>query len=256
MLLCWLLVLLSYIKLCLEKNSKWWVSDSLLPPADVKHAVTSNTGARLSTTPATITCNGVFSTCIYVTIHNKHDMRNPQRAALLRWSLCCHVKHSWLGNRKSNVCFRIQELPRVPCVRLVAVVRLKADLSRAVWRFFIRYTSKMSPLCDCCREHIDKLSQQVSVMRKEIKNLRYVHNIASTCFFGDVTVLIVFLWTFTCVCLPLCNRQVLDSAVRAHRKHMISIQSAVAKMGPDRDQTAPPPTPASSQAALERGNYH
>uniref|UniRef100_A0A8C8DQF2 tRNA methyltransferase O n=1 Tax=Oryzias sinensis TaxID=183150 RepID=A0A8C8DQF2_9TELE len=32
----------------------------------------------------------------------------------------------------------------------------------------------MEPPCDCCSEHIQKLNQQVSVMRKEIKNLRYV----------------------------------------------------------------------------------
>ncbi|XP_040891206.1 tRNA (adenine(37)-N6)-methyltransferase [Toxotes jaculatrix] len=85
---------------------------------------------------------------------------------------------------------------------------------------------KMSPVCDCCGENISKLNQQVSVMRKEIKNLR----------------------------------QMLDSAVRAHRKHMISIQSAVSKIGlceADKDQTPPPPPPspsASPQAALEQGN--
>ncbi|TDH16454.1 hypothetical protein EPR50_G00018440 [Perca flavescens] len=76
----------------------------------------------------------------------------------------------------------------------------------------------MSSLCDCCGEHINKLNQQISVMRKEVKNLR----------------------------------QMLDSAVRAHRKHMISIQSAVAKTGlrePDKDQTPAPP-----QASLEQGN--
>ncbi|KAK2817161.1 hypothetical protein Q5P01_025352 [Channa striata] len=83
----------------------------------------------------------------------------------------------------------------------------------------------MSPLCDCCGEHVNKLNQQVSVMRKEIKNLR----------------------------------QMLDSAVRAHRKHMASLQSAVSRMGADKAQTPsppppPPPSPASQQAALERGN--
>ncbi|KAM9362765.1 tRNA (adenine(37)-N6)-methyltransferase isoform 2-T2 [Symphorus nematophorus] len=84
----------------------------------------------------------------------------------------------------------------------------------------------MSPLCECCCEHVNKLNQQVSVMRKEIKNLR----------------------------------QTLDSAVRAHRKHLTSIQSAVSKIGvcePDKDQTPPPPpppSPASPQAALEQGN--
>ncbi|KAF3687772.1 tRNA (adenine(37)-N6)-methyltransferase [Channa argus] len=81
----------------------------------------------------------------------------------------------------------------------------------------------MRPLCDCCGEHINKLNQQVSVMRKEIKNLR----------------------------------QILDSAVRAHRKHMASLQSAVSKMGlcgADKASPAPPPSQASPQAALERGN--
>uniref|UniRef100_A0A671WV11 tRNA methyltransferase O n=1 Tax=Sparus aurata TaxID=8175 RepID=A0A671WV11_SPAAU len=80
----------------------------------------------------------------------------------------------------------------------------------------------MSPACDCCGEQVNKLNQQVSVMRKEIKNLR----------------------------------QMLDSAVRAHRKHMISIQSAVSKVAlcePAREQT-PSPSPPSSQAALEKGN--
>ncbi|XP_040043659.2 tRNA (adenine(37)-N6)-methyltransferase [Gasterosteus aculeatus] len=79
----------------------------------------------------------------------------------------------------------------------------------------------MSPLCDCCGERINRLDQQISVMRKEIKNLR----------------------------------QMLDSATRGHRKHMISIQSAVSKIGlrdPEKDQTpAAPPPP---QAALERGS--
>ncbi|TKS68346.1 tRNA (adenine(37)-N6)-methyltransferase [Collichthys lucidus] len=83
----------------------------------------------------------------------------------------------------------------------------------------------MSPLCDRCGEHVNRLTQQVSVMRKEIKNLR----------------------------------QMLDSAVRAHRKHMASIQTAVSELGlcePDKDQkpALPAPAPASSQAALEKGN--
>ncbi|XP_063740358.1 tRNA (adenine(37)-N6)-methyltransferase isoform X2 [Eleginops maclovinus] len=82
----------------------------------------------------------------------------------------------------------------------------------------------MSPLCDCCGEHVNKLNQQITVMRKEIKNLR----------------------------------QMLDSAVRAHRKHMISIQSAVANIGlsePDKDQTSQPlPSAAASPHALEQGN--
>ncbi|XP_030006920.1 tRNA (adenine(37)-N6)-methyltransferase [Sphaeramia orbicularis] len=82
----------------------------------------------------------------------------------------------------------------------------------------------MSPQCDCCRENVNKLNQQVSVMRKELKNLR----------------------------------QMLDSGIRAHRKHMTSIQSVVSKgelCEPGRGHTlASPPTPASPQAALEQGN--
>uniref|UniRef100_UPI0037E8DD59 tRNA (adenine(37)-N6)-methyltransferase n=1 Tax=Semicossyphus pulcher TaxID=241346 RepID=UPI0037E8DD59 len=88
----------------------------------------------------------------------------------------------------------------------------------------------MSPLCDNCGDHVNKLNQQVSVMRKEIKNLR----------------------------------QMLDSAIRAHRKHLTSIQSAVSKIElcePDKVQTtttsSPPQPPSSSespQAALEQGN--
>ncbi|XP_030594301.1 tRNA (adenine(37)-N6)-methyltransferase [Archocentrus centrarchus] len=79
----------------------------------------------------------------------------------------------------------------------------------------------MSPLCECCSEHINKLTQQVSVMRKEIKNLR----------------------------------QTLDGAVRAHRKHLASVQAAVAKIGLCEEDNSPtPPPPSAPQAALERGN--
>lgn len=83
----------------------------------------------------------------------------------------------------------------------------------------------MGPLCDSCGEHMNKLNQQVSVMRKEIKNLR----------------------------------QMLDTAVRAHRKHMTSIQSAVSKVGlcePEKDPTPAPASPAPPQAALEQGKIH
>lgn len=41
---------------------------------------------------------------------------------------------------------------------------------------FVLYTVEMSPRCDSCGEVIDTLTQQVSVMRREIKNLRYVFN--------------------------------------------------------------------------------
>lgn len=51
------------------------------------------------------------------------------------------------------------------------------------------------------------------------------------------------------------NRQMLDNAVRANRKHMISIQSAVSKIEPDKPQPAAAAA-ASPQAALEQGNYH
>lgn len=77
----------------------------------------------------------------------------------------------------------------------------------------------MSPRCDSCGEHIDKLNQQVSVMRREIKNLR----------------------------------QMLDSAVRAHRKQMMSIQSAVSNIGLSesvKDQIPPPPSP---ELSLHKG---
>uniref|UniRef100_UPI003AAF406A tRNA (adenine(37)-N6)-methyltransferase n=1 Tax=Centroberyx gerrardi TaxID=166262 RepID=UPI003AAF406A len=79
----------------------------------------------------------------------------------------------------------------------------------------------MSPLCDSCGEHVNKLNQQVSVMRKEIKNLR----------------------------------QMLDSAVRSHRKHMTSLQSAVAHIGHcGLDEGQQPPPPPSAQDALEQGS--
>lgn len=51
----------------------------------------------------------------------------------------------------------------------------------------------------------------------------------------------------------------LDSAVRANRKHMISIQSAVSKIElrePDKPQPPPAESPVSPQSALEQGNSH
>ncbi|KAM9769619.1 tRNA (adenine(37)-N6)-methyltransferase [Menidia menidia] len=82
------------------------------------------------------------------------------------------------------------------------------------------WNRKMSPLCNCCGEYVNKLSQQVSVMRKEIKNLR----------------------------------QMLDSAVRAHRKHLTSVHTAVSKMGsPELKKEAARSLPP-SQAGLEQGN--
>lgn len=51
-------------------------------------------------------------------------------------------------------------------------------------------------------------------------------------------------------------RQMLDGAVRAHRKHLTSVQAAVSKIGLSKDeknQTPPPPSP-SAQTALEQGN--
>uniref|UniRef100_A0A665XCN4 tRNA methyltransferase O n=1 Tax=Echeneis naucrates TaxID=173247 RepID=A0A665XCN4_ECHNA len=80
----------------------------------------------------------------------------------------------------------------------------------------------MSPLCHCCGDSIENLKQQVSVMRKEIKNLR----------------------------------QMLDSAGRAHRKQLTSLQSAVSEVGVS-DAVRYPPTPPSStsaEATLEKGN--
>ncbi|KAM3864806.1 tRNA (adenine(37)-N6)-methyltransferase [Diretmus argenteus] len=79
----------------------------------------------------------------------------------------------------------------------------------------------MSPPCDCCGEHVNTLNQQVSLMRKEIKNLR----------------------------------QLLDSAVRSHRKHMMSIQSVVSQIGRGGlDKEQPQPLPPSKQVTLEQGH--
>ncbi|XP_004065973.2 tRNA (adenine(37)-N6)-methyltransferase [Oryzias latipes] len=80
----------------------------------------------------------------------------------------------------------------------------------------------MKPPCDCCSEHIQKLNQQVSVMRKEIKNLR----------------------------------QMLDSSVRAFRKHLTSVQTAVSRMSCCKEEKATAPaaaSPASPQTTLEQG---
>lgn len=76
-----------------------------------------------------------------------------------------------------------------------------------------------------CQEQLKQLNQQVSVMRKEIKNLR----------------------------------QMLDSATRGHRKHILSLQSVVSKMDqkdPCRAKSltsASFTTSASSVTALEQG---
>uniref|UniRef100_A0AAY5L7L1 tRNA methyltransferase O n=1 Tax=Esox lucius TaxID=8010 RepID=A0AAY5L7L1_ESOLU len=78
----------------------------------------------------------------------------------------------------------------------------------------------MSATCNSA-DHFNKLQQQISVMRKEIKNLR----------------------------------QLLDSAVRSHRKHMTSLQSALTHTGQD---AAPkrqpiPQTERMTQNSLEKG---
>ncbi|XP_056136732.1 tRNA (adenine(37)-N6)-methyltransferase [Lampris incognitus] len=86
----------------------------------------------------------------------------------------------------------------------------------------------MSPRCGCCVERVNKLNQQVSVMRKEIKNLR----------------------------------QMLDNGVRSHRKHVAALQSVVMKMGRSEIEskpqppTRPPPlqTERSVQIAMEQGS--
>lgn len=69
------------------------------------------------------------------------------------------------------------------------------------------------------QEQLKQLSQQVSVMRKEIKNLR----------------------------------QMLDSATRGHRKHILSLQSVVSKMNQKEPYRAKATTSASSLTALEQG---
>ncbi|KAM4749743.1 tRNA (adenine(37)-N6)-methyltransferase [Anableps anableps] len=77
----------------------------------------------------------------------------------------------------------------------------------------------MSSLCEHCGVNMNKINQQVSVMRKEIKNIR----------------------------------QTLDTAVRAHRKHLMAIQTAVSKThfnGHDKKDCTPS---LSAQDALEQG---
>ncbi|XP_015248764.1 PREDICTED: nef-associated protein 1 [Cyprinodon variegatus] len=80
----------------------------------------------------------------------------------------------------------------------------------------------MCPLCESCGENIRKINQQVSVMRKEIRNVR----------------------------------QALDGAVRAHRKHLMSVQTAVAKIdssGHDKTDCTPSSPSSSAPDALEQG---
>uniref|UniRef100_A0AAV2J559 tRNA (adenine(37)-N6)-methyltransferase n=1 Tax=Knipowitschia caucasica TaxID=637954 RepID=A0AAV2J559_KNICA len=79
----------------------------------------------------------------------------------------------------------------------------------------------MSHQCNTCQEKLLKLNQQVSVMRKEMKNLR----------------------------------QMLDSATRAHRKQLTSLQSVLTNI--DRSELCKAQTPnitsASPVSALEQG---
>ncbi|MEQ2203367.1 hypothetical protein XENOCAPTIV_029249 [Xenoophorus captivus] len=82
----------------------------------------------------------------------------------------------------------------------------------------------MTPRCEHCGENVKKINQQVSVMRKEIKNLR----------------------------------QTLDGAVRAHRKHLMSLQTAMSKIdltGHDKKDCTPSSPSLSAQDALEQGRY-
>ncbi|XP_017160232.1 tRNA (adenine(37)-N6)-methyltransferase isoform X1 [Poecilia reticulata] len=78
----------------------------------------------------------------------------------------------------------------------------------------------MSPLCEHCGENTKKMTQQVSVMRKEIKNLR----------------------------------QTLDGAIRAHRKHLMSIQAAVSKADFSGHNKKDCTSSLSAPDALEQGN--
>lgn len=156
---------------------------------------------------------------------------------------------------------------------------LKAHRFRAVFSLCV---SKMSPLCECCSEHMNKLNQQVSVMRKEIKNLRYVCRFCTaTCFSHErllavlrikqikrrvlfcigLFIFIIFQgshYYYTLILNIFSNRQTLDSAIRAHRKQLLAVQAAVSKIGLSEEVKAPAPTPPSppSPAALERGSYH
>ncbi|RVE76152.1 hypothetical protein OJAV_G00005630 [Oryzias javanicus] len=77
----------------------------------------------------------------------------------------------------------------------------------------------MSPPRDCCSEHVKKLNQHISVMRKEIKNLR----------------------------------QMQDSSVRAFRKHLSSVQTAVSRMSSCEEEKPAADSPTSPQTSLEQG---
>uniref|UniRef100_A0A8C4ZP81 tRNA methyltransferase O n=1 Tax=Gadus morhua TaxID=8049 RepID=A0A8C4ZP81_GADMO len=83
----------------------------------------------------------------------------------------------------------------------------------------------MPPLCESCFDHVDKLNQQVSVMRKEIKNLR----------------------------------QMLENAVKSHRKYMTSLLSAVSNVSqgdnqpPYQQQSLSEKTEMAPNVSLEQG---
>lgn len=128
---------------------------------------------------------------------------------------------------------------------------------------------------------MDKLNQQVSVMRKEIKNLRYVgfapprvfltrdfllfqelNKLNAVCCFAlaffSFSIFQGSHYYYTLILNILSNRQTLDSAIRAHRKQLLAVQAAVSKIGLSEEVKAPAPTPPSppSPAGLERGSYH
>ncbi len=142
-----------------------------------------NTTANISITSATSLRNlyvlapvWVFWNNIYITLHSMASLM-WEILKKLHYSEICHAKQS---NRKSTVNFRLQKLPHVQradccCFSNELEVYL---LKNCAVCLLLGYIRKMAPLCDRCGEHINKLNEQVSVMRKEIKNLRYVYNIA------------------------------------------------------------------------------
>lgn len=81
--------------------------------------------------------------------------------------------------------------------------------------------------------------------------------IVMTCILFRLAVLELLLHVMCLRSVPFSNRQMLDSAIRAHRKHMVSIQSAVSEIGvwePGRpDQTPSPPSP---ELSLDKGRCH
>lgn len=102
-------------------------------------------------------------------LHNLDHVTNPQPQLLSWFSVLSR------DTLKQEAQHKLPD-PGTPTCFVSVLVYRRGWLIKTVLSVPL-YVIEMSPLCDCGAEHINKLNQQVSVMRKEIKNLRWVRNV-------------------------------------------------------------------------------